>query len=69
MVFEERERPENLGKKTSRSEGENQQQTDTMALTLGLEPGSRGWKVRSALDHHYATVVLRNPLFPPFAGK
>ena len=41
QFFEERERPEYL-EKTSRSKGENQQQTD-MVLTLGLELGSHKW--------------------------
>ena len=42
QFFEERERPEYYLEKTSRSKGENQQQTD-MVLTLGLEPGLHRW--------------------------
>ena len=40
--FSRRGKDRSTWKKTSRSKGENQQQTD-MVLTLGLEPGLHRW--------------------------
>ena len=53
------------GKKTSRSKGENQQQTD-MVLTVGLEPGSHRWKVSLALT---TAPLLFSEIRVPFSAK
>ena len=59
LVFEESEKPE-YPEKTSRSKGENQQQTQpTYAATLGFKPRPQLWDT-SALHHSYSP-----PLPPP----
>ena len=58
LVFEDRRKPEEYPEKTSRSKGENQQQTQHshMALTPGFEPGPHCWE---------ASALTAAPSLPP----